>query len=515
MRAILTILTCCLITAGPVFAGTSPFQPKMGDPIDGLTPTELQRFIDGKAAFTRVFTAADGLGPIFNKESCANCHNNPVGGAGSQTVTRFGIPDQKGGPFNPLTELGGSLLQQQAISPSCQETVPDLPGIFTTFRATPSALGFGLIEAIADADIEAGELAPPPGISGRVHWVSAVEDPPGSPLPAGRFGWKSQVATMMTFSAGASKNEVGITNPLNMQDNDPNGINPPALADCDSVADPEVGMTFIQQLTDFQRFLAPPPQTPQSGMTGEAVFSTIGCTDCHIPAFTTPDDPALEGALRNRVLKPYSDFLLHDMGLLFDGIPQGGAQAGEIRTLPLWGIRIHDPMLHDASVSGSSFATRVSQAIADHGQIGSEAKPAVDQFFALSQADRDAVIAFLDSLGRREFDHDGDNDVDANDQAQFIACYSGAVPAYTPDDACSISDVDQNGTVDCADWQVFEAAFLADNGVLPILGMTDFVNVLVGTDLTAAHICIADMNKDGTPDGGDIGDYITAVLAGS
>ncbi len=514
MRAILSILVC-LIPAVPVFAGPITLQPKMGDPISGLTAAQLQRFFDGKAAFSRVFTAAEGLGPIFNKESCANCHNNPVGGAGSQTVTRFGIPDQKGGPFNPLAELGGSLLQQQAISPSCQETVPALPGIFTTLRATPSALGFGLVEAIPDADIEANAITPPPGISGRVHMVSAAEDPPGSPMHVGRFGWKSQVATMMTFSAGASKNEVGITNPLNMQDNDPNGINPPALADCDNVADPEVGMVFLQQLTDFQRFLAPPPQTPKSGMTGEAIFTTLGCTDCHVPSFTADSNPTLEDAIRSKVLRPYSDFLLHDMGLLFDGIPQGDALAGEIRTLPLWGVRTHDPMLHDASVAGGAFSSRVSQAIADHGQIGSEAKPSVDLFFALPQTDRDAVIAFLDSLGRREFDHDGDNSVGIVDQIEFITCFSGSVPTYTPDDACSISDVNQDGAVDCVDWQFFEVAYFADNGVLPILGLTDFVNVLTGTEINPAKICIADMNKDGSNDGGDITDYVAAVLAGS
>jgi hypothetical protein len=434
-------------------------QPKPGDPITGLNAAELARFEAGKLAFDTVFNESDGLGPIFNQNSCASCHNNPVGGSGSITVTRFGIPASKGGAFDPLDALGGSLLQDQSISLDCAEEIPVEATIVAT-RATPSLLGFGLLEAIPDADILAGESSP--SVSGRAHMVGAFEDPPGSPLRVGRFGWKAQVATVLTFSADAGLNEMGITNRFLLNENDPNGINPPSLGapdNCDTVADPEddgpVGDAFIDHVTDFQRFTAPPPQTPKQGMSGEALFASIGCTVCHTPGFTTANDLSLEAALRNKTARPYSDFLLHDMGLLFDGIVQGDAEAGEIRTPPLWGLRFRDPMLHDASVQGGNFETRVVQAITAHGLTGSEAKPSVDAFLALNPTDHDAVVAFLNSLGRCEFDDNGDGVVDHLDYSGFLGCFSGPGFFYTPDNPCSVHDIDCDGDVDDVDRSFF------------------------------------------------------------
>ena len=164
------------------------------------------------------------------------------------------------------------------------------------------------------------------------HMVAALEDPMGAPLRVGRFGWKSQVATVLTFSADAALNEMGLTNRFLMDDNDPNGIDPPVLMDCDTVLDPEdtpdgQGFDFVDRVTHFQRFLAQPPQTPRSGMTGEGTFDSIGCADCHHTQFTTADDPSLEDALRDQTIQPYSDFLLHNMGTLGDGIVQGDVRS--------------------------------------------------------------------------------------------------------------------------------------------------------------------------------------------
>ncbi len=468
------MVAVCALVASPVFGGSISLQPRMGEPLDGLTAGELQRFVDGKDAFDHVFQEFEGLGPTFNKESCGNCHNSPVGGSGSQTVTRFGILDEKGGGFDPLEGLGGSLLQALTIDPvNCQEVIPPEANR-TAIRVTPSALGFGLLEAIDDADLSAN--ADPidmdlDGVSGAVHMVQPLEDPMG-PMRVGRFGWKAQVATVMTFSGDAGLNEMGITNDLVGTENAPNG-NAAALAICDVVPDPEdvgaVGSRFIDKWTDFQRFLANPPQTPKSGMTGEALFIAIGCADCHITTYVTKNDMALEDVIRNQTIHPYSDFLLHNMGLLFDGIQQGTALPEEIRTPPLWGVRLRDPLLHDASIAGGAFATRVVLAIMDHGQNGSEAQPAVNDFMlVLSPAEQDQVVAFLDSLGRAEFDMDGDNDRDGEDLVEFMACFSGADVPYAVgnpmDDPCAISDLDQDGDVDCDDWQGFVAAFQADNG---------------------------------------------------
>ncbi|MEZ6036075.1 MAG: di-heme oxidoredictase family protein [Planctomycetota bacterium] len=449
--------------AAPLLA-QSP-QPPMGAPLAGLDVTQLQRFDAGKTSFNTVLTVADGLGPIFNQVSCANCHNNPIGGAGSTKVTRFGFDDGKGG-FDPLDALGGTLLQQGAIDPACQEAVPPEANI-TTFRLTPSALGFGLVEAIDDADILANQTTPPSAnVSGRVHWVTPLETPAG-PLRAGRFGWKSQIATVLSFSGDASQNEMGLTNRLLPTENAPNGNNT-LLATWDSVADPEDGpdgngFDFIDRITHFQRYLAAPPQTPRSGMSGEAVFHAVGCADCHVSTFTTRNDPALEAAIRNQTIKPYSDFLLHDMGTAADFIPTGDAAGGELRTPLLWGVRTRDPLWHDGRVVGGTLETRMLGAggvIELHAAFGSEARPSALAFQALSSTDQLKVVAFLDSLGRREFDANGDGALDASDLAAFRAAYMG--PSFTADDPRAVFDVDQDGDVDDLDLAAFATVYEVD-----------------------------------------------------
>ncbi len=442
---------------------TVALQPKPGDPLAGLTQDQLDRFFVGKTDFNHTWSQEEGLGPVFNRESCGACHNNPIGGSGGLIVTRFGLLDGgPGGTFDPLAQFGGSLLQAQSISPACAESIPVIPGetVHTATRATPSILGFGLLEAIGDAVIEDKALNPPSAnVSGRIHMVQPLE---GGPMLVGRFGWKAQVATVLTFSGDALLNEIGITNDLVLTENAPNG-DPALLATCDTVAEPEDvadggGIRFIDRVTDFQRFLAAPPQTPKTGMSGEAIFASVGCTECHTAAFTTRDDPALEDAIRNKVIRPYSDFLLHDVGPLADGIVQGDAAGTEIRTPPLWGLRRRDPMLHDASIIAGTFAARVTQAILNHGQPGSEAFTAVSQFTSLSQADKNALIAFLDSLGRCEFDLTGDDQVDHNDYFEFLNCQTGPGNFYTPDDPCSVADIDQDGDVDDEDFFFFRMA---------------------------------------------------------
>lgn len=457
-------------------------QPRMGEPLDGLTADELDRFVKGAVEFARDFTEAEGLGPIFNQTGCGVCHANPLGGAGTITVTRAGLLF-KGG-FDPLTELGGSLFQQEAINDACREDVPPEANV-VAHRVTNGMLGYGIVQAIPDADIIFHADNPPPGISGRVRMVHPVEIEDPSVVVVGRFGWKAHSATMLDFSAGAALNEVGITNRFHPEDNDPNGINPPALADCDAVPDPEdgpdaEGFDYIDRVTDFQRFLAPPPQTPRSGMTGEGIFMGIGCGDCHVASFTSADDPALEDAIRNKPVRPYSDFLLHNMGGGGDFIEDGPAAGDELKTAPLMGVRVRDPMWHDGRVGALSFESRILRAVAWHCASGSEAQASAQVFLngvqpegcdpelpcptceqpvdGLSDAERGAVIAFLDSLGRAEFDHDGDNDVDRDDYLVFRSCFT-TEPVYTADDACAISDFDQDGDVDFADMAKFREAY--------------------------------------------------------
>jgi len=518
-------------------------QPKMGEPLAGLSAAELARFNAGKVQYTRTFSAAEGLGPIMNQTSCAACHNNPVGGTGTITVTRFGFFDEKNGGFDPLDSLGGSLRQAQSINGGCAEQIPPEANVIAQ-RVTTSSLGLGLLEAIPDASIIANQNPGGPGVSGRVHMVQPLESPLG-PQRVGRFGWKAQVATVLSFSGDAALNEMGITNDLVPTENDPNGVNPPTIAQCDTVADPEdvpdgQGVRFIDKLTDFQRFLAAPPQTPRFGMTGETVFNAIGCNACHVAAFTTDNNPTLESSIRNKAIRPYSDFLLHDMGILGDGIAQGQADVREFRTPPLWGMRVRQVLLHDSRVTGGTFASRVTAAIAQHNVIGSEAAPSGAAFAALSSTQKNQLIAFLDSLGRAEFDANGDNIIDLADLLDFKACFlSGPV---TPDSPCAVHDIDQDGDVDNDDLALFLTAYTgpqgdcnanAVNDVRDILtnvsldcdfnGVPDecqpeakniavFIAVALGQNTDRMAHCFMDKNRDGEVDGRDVQPFVRLLV---
>ncbi len=473
----LSNLSLVLAIAATAVAQTP--QPKMGAPVHGLTAPQLARFNAGKVDFSHVFQVSQGLGPIFNQTSCGSCHNHPVGGAGGQFVTRFGFTDGKGN-FDPMAALGGSLLQAQAINPACQEVVP--AGANTTaMRVTPSALGMGLVEAIPDAVIAARETSPPSAnVSGRAHLVTPLETPTG-PLRVGRFGWKSQVATTLTFSGDAAQNELGFSNRLVPFDNAPNG-NAALLATWDTVPDPEdgpdgAGLHFIDRITDFQRYLAAPPQTPRSGMTGEAIFNSVGCADCHVASYTTSNDPALEPALRNKQIKPYSDFLVHDMGTAADFIEHPPVTGGELRTPSLWGVRTRDPLWHDGRIVGGTLSSRIlgpTGVIFQHAAFGRESAASAAAFNALSSTDKNKVVAFLDSLGRAEFDWDGNNTLDLADLNAFRVNMGGP---YTTDSPQAVFDINQDGYVNLTDLNAFALVYEGDcNGN----NVNDLAEVLSG-----------------------------------
>ena len=305
-----------------------------------------------------------------------------------------------------------------------------------------------------------------------------------------RFGWKAQVATVLSFSGDAALNEMGITNALVPDENAPNG-DPVLLADCDDVSDPEDDFGFVDKITDFQRFLAPPPQTPRSGMSGEVIFNTTGCGNCHHSQPLTTTTVA-EVALSNQIIKPYSDFLLHDMGSLGDGIVQGKAMETEMRTAPLWGIRVRDPLLHNGQALGGTFAGRVAAAVDEHGGDGAGAAA---NFQALSVEDQASLIAFLDSLGRREFDHDGNGIVDAIDFLGFRSCFEQGGP-FSPDAPCAVSDIDQDGDVDLDDFSFFLQMYDGDLNDCDGNGEVDLRDIIEGF--------AEDCNGNTQPDGCDI-----------
>lgn len=483
------------VVAAPSGTAAVP-QARMGDALLGLDSLQQSRFDLGRIQYERTLTVEEGLGPTFNQTSCASCHNNPVGGHGNQTITRFGHIGKKGG-FDPMEALGGSLLQANAINDDCIETIPAGSNI-TTLRVTLGSLGFGLIEAIDDADIIAVRDAQDPAVRGVARMAPLLESPGDERI--GRFGWKAGFATVLSFSADAAINEMGLTNRIIEDEVAPNG-DETLLLECDTVPDPEDvpdadGFDFIDRVTDFQRFLAEPPQVPRSGMHGESVFTSIGCAQCHVPSFTTSNDPAIEEILRNREIKPYSDFLLHDMGIASDGIAEGTATGRQIRTPVLWGVRDRNPLWHDGRFADGTFNQRVRDAIAEHGAFGSQGKPAADAFAALSGSDQDALLAFINSLGRAEYDIDGDNRVDLDDYLGvdeaaygFSDCWNAVV---TPDDPCAVHDLDQDGVIGITDLDGFLLVFDDPLEDCDESGTEDLVELLLGT--------LSDADDNGIPD---------------
>ena len=317
------------------------------------------------------------------------CHSVGATGGGSETVeTRFGTRVRR--TFDPLENLGGWLVQTDGIGGqgACVfvgEQVPPQATIVARRRTTP-LFGLGLVDAVPDADLI--------GLARqqrRRRWRTAgrpnmVLDIVTGELAVGRFGWKSQVPNLLHFSADAYLHEMGITTPLAPLENCPQGDC--ALLACDPVAGVDDDLEDVELFRDFMSFLAPPPVVRQARAgSGRQLFARIGCADCHVRSLR-PGDSAV-AALRARRFEPYSDFLLHDMGTLGDGIVQGQASGREMRTAPLWGLRLLTTFLHDGR------AVTLQDAIAAHdGQGG----PARDRFRGLSPADQAKLLAFLGTL---------------------------------------------------------------------------------------------------------------------
>jgi CxxC motif-containing protein (DUF1111 family) len=385
-----------------------------GDPLPGLTADQQARFAAGQANFSGVDTPATGLGPVFNNTGCSQCHSIPaVGGGSTLNETRYGTLTN--GVFDPLAQYGGSLIHSQGIGlfngvnfvgeivPQ-PPAVPDGPATIVAGRRTTPLFGLGLVGAVPDSTLQGLariEQFLTPDTAGRVNVVSDVVangQPPQ--LIVGRFGWKCQHGSLFSFCGDAYLNEMGITTPLFPNEVCPQDPAQGYLVNCDLlVANPGTAVgpaltndpdnSSLSQFTDFITFLAPPPKlapTPQT-QSGARTFVAIGCLNCHVPTLRTGDNPI--AALDNVTFHPFSDFLLHDMGSLGDGIAQGGVGQTEMRTAPLWGVRALTTFLHDGR------ATSLSQAILAHDGQG---KAARDRFANLDADDQANLIAFLNTL---------------------------------------------------------------------------------------------------------------------
>jgi len=371
-----------------------PASRNFGDPLAHLTAAELVLCDSGKADFEAVETVVpDGLGPVFNEKACVACHlgpGNAVGGTINRLETRFGR--SSGGAFDPLVNLGGSLLQDHAIGLVADgftfvpEVVPPEANVVAQ-RITTPLFGLGLVDAVPDEELlqlARFEAATSPATAGTPSMTTEIRT---GLTRVGRFGWKAQNPTLHQFAGDAYLNEMGITNPEFPQENCPQGDcsvlvhNPvPALNDDGS---------GVKKFTDFMTLLAPPPRGGLSlqVLAGSRIFALTGCADCHTPALVTGPSPVR--ALSRKVFQPFSDFLLHDMGSLGDGIVQGTATGRQIRTAPLWGVRVRTRLLHDGR------ATSLAAAVLAHDGQGERAR---NRFAGLSARARDELLAFLNSL---------------------------------------------------------------------------------------------------------------------
>ena len=340
---------------------------------------------------------ADGLGPTYNAQSCRECHQNVVTGGASQ-VAEHRTGRLIGDSF--FEAPGGSLIQSRATHPDIVERVGFEDDI-RTFRISTNTLGNGFVEAIADPTLLAIRDSQPITMRGTALIVPVLEAE--SRPRVGRFGWKSQHASLQSFSADAYLNEMGITSPLLPEENTSSGTYVGFGTPYDPVADPEDDGDDVVAFANFMRSTKAPSRGPitPSVLEGEKRFKGLGCATCHVPSITTaPEGTIINGgalkvpaALGNKVIHPYSDFLLHDIGT-GDGIPflpdpQFAGTASQIRTAPLWALRTRNRLMHD----GLSFTKQ--EAIERHQ---GQAQPVTQAYAELPPEQKQQVLDFLDSL---------------------------------------------------------------------------------------------------------------------
>ena len=354
-------------------------------------------FNDNRFVFEEVEHVADGLGPTYNGTSCVECHQNVVTGGASQ-VAEHRTGRSKNGEF--FESVGGSLIHSRATYPDIVEHV-DYADDIRTFRISTSTLGDGFVESIANETLAAIRDRQPIALRGTAVVVPVLEA--SGKARIGRFGWKSQHASLTSFAADAYLNEMGITSPLFPQENTSSGRDVGYGTGYDPVNEPEDDGEDIQAFADFMRSTKAPARGPitPAVTAGDALFTQVGCAICHTPAIVTaPAGTRINGAtftvpaaLGSKIIHPYSDYLLHDVAT-GDGIPvlptpEYAATANQIRTAPLWGLRTRNRLMHD----GLTFT--LQEAIQRHG---GQAAPVIARYNALTDAQKSQLLAFLGSL---------------------------------------------------------------------------------------------------------------------
>jgi len=376
--------------------GYTPQGPDF-DSLDEDNVVPLRSFNDNRFIFEEVEHIGDGLGPVYNGTSCVECHQNVVAGGASQVAEHRTGRLENGEYFE---SLGGSLVQSRATHADIVERA-DRDDDIQTLRISTNTLGDGFVECIANATLLALRDEQPASMRGTALFVPVLEA--NGHARIGRFGWKSQHASLESFAADAYLNEMGITSPLFPEENTSRGLFVGFGSGFDPVPEPEDDGEDLVAFADFIRSTKAPARGPSNSevKAGERLFAAIGCATCHTPSITTAaPGTAINGgtfvvpdALGDKVIHPYSDFLLHDVGT-GDGIPflpdpELAQTANQIRTAPLWGLRTRNRLMHD----GLSFT--LENAIQRHtGQAAATRR----NFQRLNRNEKRELLAFLASL---------------------------------------------------------------------------------------------------------------------
>jgi CxxC motif-containing protein (DUF1111 family) len=395
----------------------------------------------------------DGLGPIYNAQSCRECHQNPVSGAVSQ-VTELrvghlgtgGIFENPSVPINHGQEVitGRTLINDRAICPEVQEHAPATETIRTR-RLAVNTLGDGFIEAVSDdtlLSISKDQCRSTHGrICGQALRVPVLETDRQTAI--GRFGWKDQQASLLSFSGDAYLNEMGITNRLFPKEVT-SICNPKSVTEPNDQPDPTDHLEDIDRFARFMRASKVPPRdeilaATEAANRGANIFARIGCATCHLSTLTTAKAGTkvnggqftIPDALGEKSFHPYSDFLLHDVGtgdgiaiaivehyavpaesiralykskssaqVSFSQVDKVMNRAGfsykaihdgrnKIRTAPLWGLRTHSRFMHDGD------SVHLADAITRHK---GEASEVTRKFLQLPPGAKKDLLSFLNSL---------------------------------------------------------------------------------------------------------------------
>ncbi len=416
-----------------------------GRGVPGLSDLELSFFGVGNAMFDQSWVSApatttsrDGLGPIFNARACSACHlrdgrgkpllengagskgflirlstgNNEITGPiglfnyGGQLQDDSNLEIQNEGGINVSFEIisgkypdGTTYKLRKPNYTIVNENYGSLGNAKQSPRVGQQVIGLGFIDALSEASILVNEDindADGDGISGKANKVWNVKE---NRTTIGKFGWKANQPSLEQQVAGAFNGDMGLTTSIFPDENCPDGIDCSKLNNGVNIGDNvEVPDKQFSRMMVYQAAISVPKRRDfkaPSVLKGKKIFNDLACANCHVNNFQTSSYSLLP-QIGNVTIRPYSDFLLHDMGEgLADHRADFLANGREWRTQPLWGLGLieqvnnHTFLLHDGR------ARNIEEAILWHG---GEAEKSKNNFMALPSNNREQLLSFLNSL---------------------------------------------------------------------------------------------------------------------